>query len=75
MQRTSLFPIKALALLGAIVLVGLPIVGCGSGDSAPTNTKDSQYMGGGDTAADKIGADRAAAHHPRLPGKGAPPTQ
>ena len=65
--------LRRLALFGAAIgLCGIAAGGChGTDDAAPTNTADSKYMGGGDTAADKIGADRAAAHRPRLPGKGA----
>ncbi len=57
---------------GLCALCGTCVVGCsGDKDSAPTTVGKSEYMGNGDTAADKIGADRAAAHKPRLPGKGA----
>jgi len=70
--KTQLKFIPLLLTCGLCVLFGTCIVGCsGQKDAAPTNTGKSEYMGSGDTAADKIGADRAAAHRPRLPGKGA----
>jgi hypothetical protein len=64
--------IKSIALLGALFGIGIMFApGC-SGDSAPTNTKNSQYMGNGDTAADKIGLQRKKA---RLPHGGDAATQ
>lgn len=59
MKKQSLLPWA----LGALLV--LPIVGCKSSDDAPTNTKDSTYMGGGNTEADKIGAQRAKARLPK----------
>jgi len=60
-----------LIFFSAIMVCGLNVAGCkGSDDSAPTNTKNSKYMGGGDTEADKVGAARAKA---RLPHGGQPP--
>ena len=41
-------------------------------EPAPTNTGNSKYIDTGNTAADKIGADRARAHR-RLPNGVAPP--
>jgi hypothetical protein len=56
--------LKTVLCGGALGLFALAVVGCSGGDSsdAPTNTSKSTYMGKGDTAADKIGAQRAAGH-------------
>ena len=72
MGKTRNLTLSMLSVAG-MAFLGLLVSGCGSNDSAPTNTKNSQYMGGGDTSADKVAADRAAAHKPRLPGKGVQP--
>ncbi|CAN5719637.1 hypothetical protein BH11ARM2_BH11ARM2_27270 [soil metagenome] len=71
MQSRSTLNLKWFALFGiAAVFVGVAASGCSkSNDDAPTNTKDSQYMGGGNTAADKIGEERRKA---RLPNGGKP---
>jgi hypothetical protein len=63
-------------ILLASAIVGLGAAGCHSSDDAPTNSGNSKYIDNGQTAADKIGAARAAGHGSRLPGKGgagAPP--
>jgi len=58
---------------GAAILMATLAAGCSGGEAAPTNVKGSQYIDTGNTAADQIGRDRAAAHRPRLPGKGVQP--
>ena len=69
MQNNPRLAARLLAV-GMVVLgaFSLLIGGCSKADDAPTNTKDSKYIDSGQTAADKIGADRARAH--RLPGGG-----
>jgi hypothetical protein len=70
MKLLNILSPRILLVLG--VATALSSAGCnGGGDTAPTNTKGSEYINTGDTSADKVGADRAAAHRPRLPGKGA----
>jgi hypothetical protein len=52
----------------AVAILGVFAAGCkGTDDNAPTNTKNSQYIGGGKSAADQVGEARA---HRRLPGGG-----
>ena len=49
-------------LAGLVVgVAGMAITGCGDKEPAPTNTSNSKYIDTGNTAADKIGADRARA--------------
>jgi len=62
--------LKRMAFWTVIGLFGLSVVGCHGNDDAPTNTANSEYISGGKSAADKVGAERASAHRPRLPGKG-----
>ncbi len=60
-------------LAGLVVgVAGMAITGCGDKEPAPTNTSNSKYIDTGNTAADKIGADRARAHR-RLPPGATPP--
>jgi hypothetical protein len=62
MKINSVKTLKAVLLGGALCLSGLTVVGCSGQSDAPTNTSNSTYMGKGDTAADRIGAQRAAGH-------------
>ncbi len=62
MNRRTLILRLAVPLFGLILLSA---AGCKNGDDAATNTKDSQYMGGGNTAADQIGEQRRKARLPR----------
>jgi hypothetical protein len=59
------------AVCAALLLVTVLGTGCNGGDTTPTNTKNSQYINSGQTAADKIGAGRLA--RPRLPHAGEQP--
>jgi hypothetical protein len=64
--------IKSIVLLCVIIGTSILVVAGCTGDSQPTNTKNSQYIGSGDTAADKIGLQRKKA---RLPHGGDAATQ
>jgi hypothetical protein len=65
-------------LLVAAVLTAfgmtLLTAGCAKSEEAPTNTKGSQYVGSGTSAADKIAEQRGGAHR-RLPAGGAAQSQ
>ena len=67
MQKKSMSGFNMRLIYVALTaLSGVLVAGChGADDDAPTNTKNSQYMDKGDTAADKIGAQRAAGHRLR----------
>ena len=68
MAKSHKVTVKMLVLTGlALAISGIVTAGCsGGGSDAPTNTANSKYNDSGQTAADKIGADRAKAHK-RLP--------
>ena len=70
--KPSNFSLSMLLLGLTVGVTGLACMGCGEKEPAPTNTGNSKYIDTGNTAADKIGADRARAHR-RLPNGVAPP--
>lgn len=66
MTKRSALNLKRLAILAGVgTLAAFAVAGCKGSDDQPTNTKNSQYMGGGNTEADKVGEQRRKARLPK----------
>jgi len=64
MRKAHITIVKGVVLASTLVGVAGFTSGCsGSGSDAPTNTANSKYNDTGQTAADKIGAERAKHRH------------